>query len=77
MAHYVWHTVKMEYDGWLIVLVRRHDDFKDLRCMTFVSKTEILVAGCQDQMFLIDVVKGEVTQQVREKPTRFIKILKI
>lgn len=33
--------------------------------MTFVSKTEILVAGCQDQMFVIDVVKGEITQQVR------------
>ena len=44
--------------------------------MTFVSKTEILIAGCQDQMFVIDVIKGEITQEVRGVPSSFIKILK-
>ncbi|KAK4665844.1 poly(A)-specific ribonuclease [Podospora pseudopauciseta] len=44
----------------------RHEGMKDLRCMSFTSKgaSEILVAGWQDTMFVIDVVKGEVTKQV-------------
>lgn len=44
----------------------RHEDMKDLRCMCFTSKgaSEILVAGWQDTMFVIDVVKGEVVKQV-------------
>lgn len=35
--------------------------------MSFTSKgtAEILVAGEQDKMFVIDVNKGEVTKQVR------------
>ena len=35
--------------------------------MSFTSKgtSEILVAGEQDKMFVIDVNKGEVTKQVR------------
>lgn len=47
----------------------RHDDMKELRCMSFTSKgtSEILVAGEQDKMFVIDVNKGEVTKQVRPK----------
>lgn len=44
--------------------------------MAFVSKNEILVAGCQDQMFVIDVVKGEITRQVRGKARSFVRILK-
>ncbi|KAH8205355.1 hypothetical protein TruAng_000434 [Truncatella angustata] len=42
----------------------RHEGMKDLRCMTFTSKgtAEILVAGEQDKMFVIDVNKGEVTK---------------
>ncbi|KAF2110710.1 ubiquitin carboxyl-terminal hydrolase-domain-containing protein [Lophiotrema nucula] len=38
-------------------------DFVDLRCMNFTSKgtREILVAGCQDSMFKIDVDKGTIT----------------
>ncbi|CAO2655579.1 Nn.00g043820.m01.CDS01 [Neocucurbitaria sp. VM-36] len=38
-------------------------DFKDLKCMNFTSKgtREILVAGCQDQMFKVDVEKGIIT----------------
>lgn len=44
-----------------------HDRMKDLRCMSFTSKgtNEIIVAGLQDQMFVIDVNKGEVIKEVR------------
>ena len=43
--------------------------------MSFTSKgtSEILVAGEQDRMFVIDVNKGEVTKQVR--PVRFISTM--
>lgn len=39
---------------------------KDLHCMSFTSKgaSEIIVAGLQDTMFVIDVVKGEIVKQV-------------
>jgi PAB-dependent poly(A)-specific ribonuclease subunit 2 len=39
---------------------------KDLQCMSFTSKgaSEIIVAGWQDTMFVIDVVKGEIVKQV-------------
>ncbi|CAJ2505173.1 Uu.00g125670.m01.CDS01 [Anthostomella pinea] len=44
----------------------RHEDFTALRCMSFTSRgtTEILVAGEQYKMFVIDTNKGEVTKQV-------------
>ncbi|RYP44071.1 hypothetical protein DL768_009430 [Monosporascus sp. mg162] len=44
----------------------RHEDMKDLRCMSFTSKgtAEILVAGEQDKMFVIDIHKGEITKQL-------------
>ncbi|KAI3321081.1 PAB-dependent poly(A)-specific ribonuclease subunit PAN2 [Xylariaceae sp. AK1471] len=46
----------------------RHDDMKELRCMSFTSKgtSEILVAGegSQDTMLVVDTIKGEVTKQV-------------
>lgn len=44
-----------------------HVDMKDLRCMSFTSKgtNEILVAGLQDQMFVIDVNKGAITKQLK------------
>lgn len=43
-----------------------HNDMKNMQCMSFTSKgaTEILVAGLQDQMFVIDVEKGTITKQV-------------
>lgn len=39
---------------------------KDLRCMSFTSKgtAEILVAGLQKMMLVVDLVKGEVVKQV-------------
>ncbi|RYN40444.1 PAB-dependent poly(A)-specific ribonuclease subunit [Alternaria tenuissima] len=38
-------------------------EFKDMKCMNFTSKgtREILVAGCQEQMFKVDVEKGLIT----------------
>ena len=44
----------------------RSEGMKDLRCMSFTSKAanEILVAGLQDQMFTIDINKGEITKTV-------------
>lgn len=44
----------------------RHEGMKELRCMTFTSKgtAEILVAGEQDKMLVIDVNKGEVVKVV-------------
>jgi PAB-dependent poly(A)-specific ribonuclease subunit 2 len=49
--------------------VDRHDDMKDLRCMSFTSKgsSEILAAGMQDIMFVIDLAKGQVIKQVRNQ----------
>jgi PAB-dependent poly(A)-specific ribonuclease subunit 2 len=43
----------------------RHDGFRDLRCMSFASKgsNEILVAGLQEMMFVVDINKGEVLRQ--------------
>jgi len=39
---------------------------KDLHCMSFTSKgaSEILVAGSQDTMFVVDINKGEIVKQV-------------
>ncbi|KAH0601491.1 hypothetical protein MHUMG1_00367 [Metarhizium humberi] len=44
----------------------RHDDMKELRCMSFTSKgtAEIIVAGLQDTMLVIDLNKGEVVKQI-------------
>ncbi|KAG7286596.1 poly(A)-specific ribonuclease [Staphylotrichum longicolle] len=44
----------------------RHEDMKDLQCMSFTSKgaNEIIVAGWQDTMLVIDVLKGEIVKQV-------------
>ncbi|KAI8674835.1 PAN2-PAN3 deadenylation complex catalytic subunit PAN2 [Fusarium keratoplasticum] len=44
----------------------KHDDMDDLRCMSFTSKgtAEIIVAGLQDTMLVIDLIKGDVVKQV-------------
>ncbi|KAF5027632.1 hypothetical protein F66182_258 [Fusarium sp. NRRL 66182] len=44
----------------------RHDEMKDLRCMSFTSKgtAEIIAAGLQDTMLVIDLIKGDVVKQV-------------
>lgn len=45
----------------------RRDEMNDLRCMSFTSKgtSEIIVAGLQDKMLVMDLSKGEVIKQVR------------
>lgn len=45
----------------------RSPDFTELRCMNFTSKgtREILVAGCQDNMFKVDVDKGTIVDTVK------------
>lgn len=47
-------------------MLNRHDDMKDLRCMSFTSKGtgEIIAAGLQNTMLVVDLNKGEVTEQV-------------
>ncbi|KAM3532507.1 hypothetical protein MY4038_003985 [Beauveria bassiana] len=48
----------------------KHEAMRDLRCMSFTSKgtAEIIVAGMQDTMLVIDLHKGEVVKQV---PTEY------
>ncbi|KAH8713936.1 PAN2-PAN3 deadenylation complex catalytic subunit PAN2 [Beauveria bassiana] len=48
----------------------KHEAMRDLRCMSFTSKgtAEIIVAGMQDTMLVIDLNKGEVVKQV---PTEY------
>lgn len=45
---------------------RSHEAMTDLYCMSFTSKgtSEILVAGSQDIMFVVDVNKGEIVKKV-------------
>lgn len=49
-----------------ITLCGRDEEMRDLRCMSFTSKatSEILVAGLQGTMFVIDVNKGEIVKRV-------------
>ncbi|KAF4469696.1 PAB-dependent poly(A)-specific ribonuclease subunit PAN2 [Fusarium albosuccineum] len=44
----------------------KHDDMKDLQCMSFTSKgtSEIIAAGLQNTMLVIDLIKGDVVKQV-------------
>ena len=53
-------------DAYMNLHAYRDDRFRDLRCMSFAQKgnNEILVAGCQDTMFKINVEKGTVSQAV-------------
>lgn len=42
------------------------DLFQDLQCMSFTGKgsNELIVAGCQDTMFKLDVETGSISQEV-------------
>lgn len=48
------------------LICRRESSMADLCCMSFLGKdsSEILVAGCQNIMYKIDVEKGIVLQEV-------------
>lgn len=52
-----------------LLTTSRRDDMDDLRCMSFTSKgtAEIIVAGLQDTMLVIDLIKGDVVKQVGRK----------
>ena len=51
----------------VLKVLRRLDSMKALCCMSFLGKSssEILVAGCQNIMFKIDIEQGRITQEVR------------
>lgn len=53
-----------------LMSINRSPDFVDLKCMNFTSKgtREILVAGCQEHMFKVDVEKGIITETVGINP---------
>ncbi len=57
----------------------RHEDMKDLQCMAFTSKgaSEIIVAGWQDTMLIIDVLKGEIVKQVGALVAGFVAPLSL
>lgn len=59
------HRIHMAMRRGLPIWNIKHEDFKQLRCMCFLSKDELLVAGCQEKMFVIDVVKGDITQEMQ------------
>ena len=45
----------------------RHENMVDLRCMSYTSKgnSELVVAGLQDSMFIVDVERGVIIDKVR------------
>lgn len=49
----------------------RNIDFHDLRCACFIGKAsmEVLLAGCQSEMFRIDLERGEILDTVRPQDT--------
>jgi PAB-dependent poly(A)-specific ribonuclease subunit 2 len=49
---------------------------KDLHCMSYTSRgtAEILVAGLQQTMFILDVEKGTITKEVRSIPAIALSI---
>ena len=52
----------------VLKLLSSIDSMKALCCMSFLGKSssEILVAGCQNVMFKIDIEQGRITEEVRE-----------
>ncbi|KAM7195211.1 PAB-dependent poly(A)-specific ribonuclease subunit PAN2 [Naviculisporaceae sp. PSN 640] len=63
----VHHTNCRGIDHWMLHYDEKHEilrSMKHLLCMSFTSKhSEILVAGAQETMFVIDLTKGEVVKQ--------------
>lgn len=65
MAHKVW-LIRTKVGAARLLTAYRHEAMRDLRCMSFTSKgtAEIIVAGMQNTMLVIDLNKGEVVKQV-------------
>lgn len=59
----------LENESGRLRLSYRDNNFKDLQCMSFTSKSanEVLVAGQQDTMFKIDVERGTIIETVLER----------
>lgn len=70
MAYQVGGSHDTDKKGPLALTAGRHDEMKDLRCMSFTSKgtAEIIAAGWQDTMLVVDLIKGDVVKQVSSKP---------
>ncbi|TLD28920.1 hypothetical protein PspLS_03861 [Pyricularia sp. CBS 133598] len=60
------HNVHMAQRGGMCLANIGHVNMTNLRCMTFTSRgtSEILVAGDQDTMFVIDLNKKQITKEV-------------
>jgi len=60
------HSVHLSSRTGLTIWHLTHELFHDLQCMSFTSKGthEVLVAGCQDSMFKIDVENGTISETV-------------
>lgn len=76
-----WHiTCVLNFSPFIVfqcrLTERSHESMTDLRCMSFTSKgsNEILVAGCQSQMYKIDVYKGVITSTVRSVASQVYQV---
>lgn len=62
---------KEKYVNWIKAdyLLVRDPSMVELRCMSFLGKDSgmILVAGCQSVMYKVDVLSGQIVQQVSSK----------
>ncbi|PHH51042.1 PAB-dependent poly(A)-specific ribonuclease subunit PAN2 [Ceratocystis fimbriata CBS 114723] len=63
-------TLHFAQRGGLPIWNLRHDTMKDLQCMSYTSRGtfEVLLAGLQNTMLVVDTVRGEVVRQV---PTEY------
>jgi PAB-dependent poly(A)-specific ribonuclease subunit 2 len=59
-------TLHMASRKGLTMWTLEHDAMKDMRCMSFTSKgtSEILVAGLQSTMLIVDLNRGEISKQI-------------
>ncbi|KKA29873.1 hypothetical protein TD95_004947 [Thielaviopsis punctulata] len=59
-------TLHFAQRGGLPIWNLRHETMKDLQCMSYTSKGtfEVLLAGLQNIMLVVDTVRGEVVRQV-------------
>ena len=60
------HSLHLSSRRGLTIWHLTHEEFNDLQCMSFTSKGthEVVVAGCQDTMFKVDVENGTISQTV-------------
>lgn len=65
MAYHVWLST-LYWLSMADICCNSHNEMKGLRCMSYTNKgnAEIVVAGLQDQIFVIDVEKGSITKKV-------------